>query len=73
MMLTTCEMIVLADDSERNDIIKTVIWKYNKVNPDWEMGVYVIQNSKDRCKQIDDIIAFLECSKTLPPPQKKGG
>ena len=72
-MLTAREMIILADESELDDIIQTVIWKYNKVNPDWEMGVYVIQNSKDRCKQIDNIIAFLECSKKLPPPQKKGG
>ena len=45
-MLTACEMIVLADECELNDIIQTVIWKYSKVNPDWEMGVYVIQEQR---------------------------
>lgn len=73
-MLTAREMIVLADESELNDIIQTVIWKYSKVNPDWEMGVYVIQRSKDRAQQIDQPIAFLDATKNLPsPPQIKGG
>lgn len=73
-MLTACDMIRLAGEDELNDIINTLILQYSKVNPDWEMGVYVIQRSRDRAKQIDHIIAFLDATKNLPPqPRKKGG
>ena len=72
-MLTACDMIRLAGEDELNEIILTVMRQYSVVHPDWEMGVYVIQKSKDISAQIDHIIAFLEGVKKIPPPQKKGG
>lgn len=72
-MLSACDMIRLAGEDELNDIIIAVIQQYSLVNPDWEMGVYVLQKSKNRAAQIDQIIAFLEGVKKIPPLQKKGG
>lgn len=72
-MLSACDMIRLAGEDELNDIIIAVIQQYSLVNPDWEMGVYVLQKSKNRAAQIDQIIAFLEGVKKIPPLKKKGG
>ena len=72
-MLSACDMIRLAGEDELNDIFIAVIQQYSLVNPDWEMGVYVLQKSKDRAAQIDQIIAFLEGVKKYRHHRKREG
>jgi len=58
-MTDILDRIACAGRADIEDILKTVICRYNALYPDWEVTVISIEKGKDRNQKIDEIIDFL--------------
>ncbi len=47
------------------NLLDMVLHRYTELYPDWEIGTFVIQKSKDRNEQIDKSIRILQSLKNL--------
>ncbi len=52
--------ILSADSADLEDILEYIKYRYSQLFPQWELHLIFLEEDKERTRQIDRIIAFLE-------------
>ena len=64
-MLDLLDAIKKANREEMDEILKTVLYRFGELYPEWEISTVSVLKSEDRNEQLDRIIMLLQKMKTL--------
>ena len=64
-MLDLLDAIKKANGEEMDEILKTVLFRFGELYPEWEISTVSVLKSEDRNEQLDRMITLLEKIKTL--------
>ena len=64
-MLDLLDAFKKANGEEMDEILKTVLFRFGELYPEWEISTVSVLKSEDRNEQLDRMITLLEKIKTL--------
>ena len=64
-MLDLLDAIKKANGEEMDEILKTVLFCFGELYPEWEISTVSVLKSEDRNEQLDRMIMLLQKMKTL--------
>ena len=64
-MLDLLDAIKKANGEEMDEILKTVLFRFGELYPEWEISTISVSKSEDRNEQLDRMITLLEKMKVL--------
>ena len=64
-MLDLLDAIKKANREEMDEILKTVLYRFGELYPEWEISTISVLKSEDRNEQLDRMIMLLQKMKTL--------
>ena len=64
-MLDLLDAIKKANGEEMDEILKTVLFRFGELYPEWEISTVSVLKSEDRNEQLDRMIMLLQKMKTL--------
>lgn len=64
-MLDLLDAIKKANGEEMDEILKTVLFRFGELYPEWEISTVSVLKSEDRNEQLDKMIKVLQGLKTL--------
>ena len=64
-MLDLLDAIKKVNGEEMDEILKTVLYRFGELYPEWEISTISVLKSEDRNEQLDRMIMLLQKMKTL--------